>query len=87
MHKDEISHDAVLEDAKTSKKQLQCNNALKLYLANVLASCLDSAVESENILLKAIETKGIHGRTKGLYDTWQNPTILSIKTSKLPLKQ
>ena len=66
MPADEISHDAVSEDAKTPKKQLQCNNALRLYLADVLTSCLDSVVESEKILLKAIETKGSHGRLKGI---------------------
>ena len=65
MPADEVSHDAVSEDAKTPKKQLQCNNALRLYLADVLTSCLDSVVESEKILLKAIETT--HGRIRLSY--------------------
>ncbi len=64
MHGYEISHHAFLVDAKTSKKQLQCSNALKLYLANLFTSCLDSMVESEKILFKAIKMKGSHGRTK-----------------------
>lgn len=47
MLKDEITYHAVLEDAKACKKQLQCNHALKLNLADALGLDLDFDVDPE----------------------------------------
>ncbi len=48
--------EAASEDAKASKKLLQLNNPLKLYLANVLTTFLDCEVKSEEkVMLKVLE--------------------------------
>ena len=58
MHEDEFSHFAALEDAKTSKKQLQCNNALRLFQTNLQAQDFDIDDEfEEKSMLFALEAK------------------------------
>ncbi len=58
MHEDEFSHFAVLGDAKTSKKQLQCNNALRLFRTNLQAQDFDIDDEfDEKSMLFALEAK------------------------------
>ena len=58
MHEDEFSQFAVLKDANTSKKQLQCNNALRLFRTNLQAQDFDIDDEfEEKSMLFALEAK------------------------------
>ncbi len=53
-----FSPNAVFEEAKTSKKQLQRYNALKLYSAHAPGQSFDSDVESEEkAILNQLEAK------------------------------
>ncbi len=65
MLNEEFSHNAVLEDAKASKKQLQCSNTLKSYRTNSHAQDFDIDAEfEEKMMLFALEAKAASRASK-----------------------